>query len=117
VNNSLANAHWTSTVVVVANLAGATVAAVVGWVAAHKAPRFRRGSALLALLATVYVAAYGWLLWSDVHPADWSQAVRWVGLASWPIVWVWPMLRLIRRTAEAERAAVEIEEALLRGLD
>lgn len=58
------------------------------------------------VLAVVYLAGYLWLALTDVDPAHWSAVMRWLGIVSWPLVWIVPaalsatLAREVRRQAE-----------------
>jgi hypothetical protein len=84
-------------IVVWTNVAGATFACVAFWVASVKIKRYRATNVASALLATLYVVGYFVLLFTNVDQATWSTTLRWLGIASWPLVWAIPPLRLIRR--------------------
>lgn len=105
-SNKFLNTDVSAVVVVWLNLAGAVAATVVAVIAARVAPRYRAALVGTALLAALYSVGYGWLIFVDIHPADWSRSLRWLGIVAWPLVWVYPSLRLIRRTT-ALRVAEE----------
>ena len=47
-------------------------------------------SSAAAMLAAIYSLGYAWLLYGDVERAKWSETMQWVGLVTWPLVWVLP---------------------------
>lgn len=74
---------------VYANLAGASFAVVVNYMAyartGHGGPRAIY--AIVAGMAFLYVVAYAILGFTSVLPADWSNVMRGVSVSTWPLVW------------------------------
>ena len=47
-------------------------------------------SVAACLLALVYIMGYAWLVLGDVERGEWSETMQYVGLLTWPLVWVLP---------------------------
>ena len=68
--------------------------------------------AATAVLAAIYSASYAVLLFTDVDPSHWTQAIRPVTLVTWPIVWSWPAIRAVRTARRIRRRADDIERKI-----
>lgn len=49
-------------------------------------------SAMTACLAAAYFIGYAWLVFGDPDRARWSETLSYVGVITWPLVWVLPGL-------------------------
>jgi hypothetical protein len=54
-------------------------------------------------LALFYSGAYIWLLFHISEVAAWSNTLRWLGLISWPVAWIFPPLAMVRYKTVAGR--------------
>ncbi|MEM9465303.1 MAG: hypothetical protein AAGA90_08005 [Actinomycetota bacterium] len=86
--------HW---VPFVSMVGAATACAAHGWAVLETnrsrqphAPTWMAMSVAAGLLAAVYTIGYAWLLFGDVERGEWSQTLQYVGLITWPLVWVLP---------------------------
>lgn len=59
--------------------------------------------AAVAGLCLVYLTGYGWLLFTDVGRATWSEVMVGVGFIAWPIAWGYPSIASIRSQAKIDR--------------
>ena len=84
-------------VIVIISAALATTAAVVNAVAARYVSGPLRGVTLAtSVLAGFYATAYVWLSAHLANQGEWSQVVVWVGVLTWPVVWIIPPLLTIK---------------------
>lgn len=64
-----------------------------------------RQSAMVAALATFFIASYVWLGFHGDAIVEWSEFMRGVSLIAWPVVWIYPALRARDATVKAAKVA------------
>jgi hypothetical protein len=78
---------------------------------------WRPWHAAVAILAGIYSMGYCWLLFTHVDPSVWSGTMRYVGLVTWPVVWITPALLARQQAKEIQRRLAEYIEEGGRGVD
>ena len=79
------------------------------WAGVVAVVEVRRVYRTVAVLNTVYVAGYVWLLFGHVNPGTWSNWLRPVGIMAWPLVWAYPAFVAVRLSLRLQRRAREFE--------
>lgn len=93
------------TVAAIALIIQFAISAALALYAVRKVPReYAAWTVVVAILALIYVGGYYSLAFTDIPVEVWSERFRYVSLLSIPMLWIVPLVLLVRQGKALKRA-------------